>query len=146
MAQQDKNFAKGLFTKKAWEDQNDPTNVIWSVGIAIDDFIDWLSSLPVNERGFVNLSMSLSRDGEKMNVWENDYKPQGNSNGRGNARGGAASGGRQQTQSRGGSNRSSGRSNAGSGATSRNSAGGATRGRTNTRAAQPQDQTDDLPF
>ncbi len=136
--QQDKNWAKGLFAKNAWLDPNDAANFIGSVGILKDDFINWLDSLPVNERGFVNLSFSPNKNRDGYNFWENVPKAQAAparaaAQPRGNGRSTAQAAGSGARQTYGGGNR---------GGQQRGAA--APRGR---QAPAANDQaTDDLPF
>jgi hypothetical protein len=67
----EKNWANGMIiTEKETQ-----YGILLKVGIKVDEFIEWLQSLEVNEKGFVNLDMGPRKDGDRWNAWENDYKP-----------------------------------------------------------------------
>lgn len=67
---QPKNWAKGLILKQIETQYGS----MLSAGVKRDEFVDWLNSLEVNEKGFCNLTFAPSKEAPKWGAWENEYK------------------------------------------------------------------------
>lgn len=68
----------GLFTKIVWTDPADPARILLSQGFKRDEFIKELMKLPVNPRGFVDITLSTQRaDKKKLTAFYQEYTPSG---------------------------------------------------------------------
>lgn len=73
MAQQQKEFAKGLFVNK-----NPKIEGFIDISIKKDDFVNFISNLEANEKGYVKFNMATQKnDPSKYSVWVNNWKPEG---------------------------------------------------------------------
>ena len=89
----DKNWAKGVFAKSFQGKYGE----LIGLGIYKNDFLDWFESLPMDDKGRVNLIMAPAQEQDKWNMFE--AQPSNGGSGNRNSRGGSNRGG----NSRGGS-------------------------------------------
>lgn len=66
-----KEYAKGLFASK-----NKKIEGFIDISIKKDEFLQFVSDLKANEKGYVNFNMATQKnDPSKYSVWVNDWSP-----------------------------------------------------------------------
>lgn len=68
----DRIFAEGFYFNR---NENAPDFVIGRIGIDVQRFIAWLEKQPVSDRGYLNISVTRSKDGTKYSAALDTWKP-----------------------------------------------------------------------
>lgn len=73
----EKQFADGFYFSRR---DNAPAFVVGTIGVSVDNAVEWLKTAPKNEKGFINLSILQKRDDSSKYYIELDtYEPRNNS-------------------------------------------------------------------
>jgi hypothetical protein len=69
---QDRKYINSVFLKKAWGSGD---SILINVGVKREELIEDLKKLPINERGFVNLTIGTHKDdSDKFSLWFEESK------------------------------------------------------------------------
>jgi hypothetical protein len=69
-----KIFCEGFYFDRR---ENAPDFVVGKIGIHVPRFIEWLEKQPVNDREYLNINVTRSKDGSKYSASLDTWKPSG---------------------------------------------------------------------